>query len=173
MVSVRQQIWTWIVEHREWVFSGIGTAIVTAVITYFLAQPDPCDPTEKLTEPTTWTLVTSWQKESFFQIEVEKFAEDVEQLSQGRLVINVKAQVAATARARQTVTETKNIFQEVARDNSIEMGHGAPYYWSENRSGLELLAAVPFGMAAQDHEQWVLDRSSPGRIGGGLSRSTG
>ena len=38
MEPVTNRAWTWIVKHREWVFSGIGTAILMALIGYFLAQ---------------------------------------------------------------------------------------------------------------------------------------
>ena len=43
------RLWTWIVEHREWVFSGIGTALLMALLGYFLAQSG--SDTVSITEP--------------------------------------------------------------------------------------------------------------------------
>ncbi len=31
------RLWTWMVENKTWVFSGIGTALVAALLSYFLS----------------------------------------------------------------------------------------------------------------------------------------
>lgn len=32
------RLWTWMVENKTWVFSGIGTALVAALLSYVLSQ---------------------------------------------------------------------------------------------------------------------------------------
>jgi hypothetical protein len=36
------RVWVWLVRNRQWVWSGIGTALVMALLAYFLTQkPEP------------------------------------------------------------------------------------------------------------------------------------
>ncbi len=37
-VAQGTRLWTWMVENKTWVFSGIGTALVAALLSYFFSQ---------------------------------------------------------------------------------------------------------------------------------------
>ena len=37
-VAEHKRLWTWMKENKTWVFSGIGTALMAALLSYFLSQ---------------------------------------------------------------------------------------------------------------------------------------
>ncbi|MCA8933537.1 MAG: TRAP transporter substrate-binding protein [Rhodospirillaceae bacterium] len=43
---------------------------------------------------------------------------------------------------------------DAVQNGTVEMGHGAPYYWKGKEDASQYLAAVPFGMSAQEMNSW-------------------
>ena len=101
-----------------------------------------------------WKLVTTWPPNfPIFQEGVEKFAKDIEEMSDRRLRISVFAG-GELVPAMQT-------FDAVSQ-GTIQMGHGAAYYWSGKVPAAQFFTAVPFGMNAQGMNAWLYQ-------GGGLN----
>ena len=99
-----------------------------------------------------WRLTTTWGPHYPGQgVAIDKFAEWVEEMSNGQLKIKVYA-------ARELVPP-KEAFDAVS-SGTIEMGAGAPYYWSGKMPAAQIFGAVPFGMNAQQLRSWLI-------VGGG------
>ena len=93
-----------------------------------------------------WKLVTTWPANfPVFQEGVERFAEDVSTMSNGRLDIKVYA-------GGQLVPPL-GVFDAVTQ-GSVEMGHGGAYYWAGKVPAAQFMSTVPFGMTAGGVNAW-------------------
>jgi len=100
-----------------------------------------------------WKLVTTWPPNfPIFQEGVERFAKDVKALSDGRLDIKVFAggELVPPLQAFDAVSQ-----------GTVEMSHGAAYYWAGKIPAGQFFTAVPFGLNAQGMNAWLY-------AGGGL-----
>lgn len=104
-------------------------------------------------ETYSWKMVTSWPK-NFPGVGQgpERLAELVEEMSDGRLTIEVFG-------AGQLVPGFE-VFDAVS-DGTAELGHSASYYWKGKAPEAQFFAAVPFGMNAQEMNAWL-------HFGGGM-----
>lgn len=94
-----------------------------------------------------WKLVTTWPANfPVFQDGVERFADDVKTMSDGRLDIKVYA-------GGQLVPPL-GVFDAVTQ-GSVEMGHGAAYYWAGKVPAAQFMTTVPFGMTASGVNAWL------------------
>ena len=110
-------------------------------------------PTANAADRYNWKLVTTWPPNfPVFMDGVKRFARDVKRMSRGELNINVFAG-GELIPALQT-------FDAVSQ-GSVEMGHGAAYYWAGKIPAGQFFTAVPFGMNAQGMNAWLYS-------GGGL-----
>ncbi|WP_304641926.1 TRAP transporter substrate-binding protein [Pseudomonas sp.] len=100
-----------------------------------------------------WKMVTSWP-ENFpgLGTTAERFARTVNQLSGGRLSIQVFA-------AGELVPALE-VFDAVS-GGTAELGHSAAYYWKGKTAAAPYFTAVPFGLNAQEMNAWLYN-------GGGL-----
>ena len=93
-----------------------------------------------------WKLVTTWPPNfPIFQEGVERFAREVRRMSGGSLSIQVFA-------AGQLIPALQ-VFDAVSR-GTVEMGHGAAYYWAGKIPAAQFFTAVPFGLNAQGMNAW-------------------
>ncbi len=93
-----------------------------------------------------WKLVTTWPPNfPIFHDGVKQFARDVRRMSRGALTIHVFAG-GELIPALQT-------FDAVSQ-GSVEMGHGAAYYWAGKVPAAQFFTAVPFGLNAQGMNAW-------------------
>ncbi len=100
-----------------------------------------------------WKMVTTWPANfPVFQEGAERFADMVNAMSDGRLNIQVYA-------GGELVPALQSF--DAVSQGTIEMGHGASYYWSGKVPAAQFFAAVPFGMTAKGVETWIYS-------GGGL-----
>jgi TRAP-type mannitol/chloroaromatic compound transport system substrate-binding protein len=83
----------------------------------------------------------------------ERFANNVKQMSNGRIDIKVYAG-GELIPALQT-------FDAVSQ-GTVEMGHGSAYYWAGKVPEAQFFSTVPFGMTARGMNAWLYD-------GGGLA----
>ncbi len=96
-----------------------------------------------------WKLVTTWPPNfPIFQESVEKFARDLEQMSDRRLRISVYA--------GGELVPPLQTFDAVSQ-GTVQMGHGAAYYWAGKVPAAQFFTAVPFGMNAQGMNAWLYD----------------
>ncbi|HEX9627031.1 MAG TPA: TRAP transporter substrate-binding protein DctP [Acidiferrobacterales bacterium] len=100
-----------------------------------------------------WKLTTTWPPNfPIFQEGVQRFAEDVKTMSGGRLSIQVYA-------GGELVPALQSF--DAVSQGTVEMGHGAGYYWAGKIPAAQFFTAVPFGMNAQGMHAWMY-------AGGGL-----
>jgi len=100
-----------------------------------------------------WRMVTSWPPNfPVFQEGVERFAKDVETMSNGRLKIKTYA--------GGELIPPLQVFDAVSQ-GTVEMGHSGAYYWSGKIPAAQFFTTVPFGMNAQGMNAWLY-------AGGGL-----
>lgn len=94
-----------------------------------------------------WKLVTSWPKNyPGLGTAPERFAENVEAMSNGRLKIKVYG-------AGELVPGFE-VFDTVS-SGTAEMGHSAAYYWKGKVPAAQFFTAIPFGMNAQEVNGWL------------------
>ncbi|QOL26999.1 TRAP transporter substrate-binding protein [Thalassotalea sp. LPB0316] len=100
-----------------------------------------------------WKLVTSWPKNfPGLGMAPEKFAEYVNEMSGGRLSIQVYG-------AGELVPGFE-VFDAVSQ-GTAQMGHSGSYYWKGKIPSSPLFGAIPFGMTATELNAWL-------HYGGGL-----
>jgi len=94
-----------------------------------------------------WKMVTTWPPNfPIFQEGPQRFADEVRKMSNGRLDIQVFAG-GELVPALQT-------FDAVSQ-GTIEMGHGAAYYWAGKVPAAQFFSTVPFGMTIKGLEAWL------------------
>ncbi len=100
-----------------------------------------------------WKMVTTWPPNfPVFQEGVERFVEELQQMSGGRLNVTVFA--------GGELVPPLQTFDAVSQ-GTVQMGHGAAYYWAGKIPAAQFLSAVPFGMTAKGMHSWLYS-------GGGL-----
>jgi len=98
------------------------------------------------TKTYNWKMVSTWPPNfPVFQEAVDKFAADLKLLSQGRLNIQVFA--------GGELIPPLEAFNAVSQ-GSVELGHGAAYYWAGKVPAAQFMSAVPFGMTAKGMNAW-------------------
>lgn len=94
-----------------------------------------------------WKMVTTWPANfPIIQVGVERFADDVREMSRGRLDIQVFA--------GGELVPALGVFDAVSQ-GSVEMGHGSPYYWAGKVPAAQFFSSVPFGMTVKGMQAWL------------------
>ena len=100
-----------------------------------------------------WKMVTTWPPRfPVLQTGAEDFAKKVKLMSGGRLSIHVFA--------GGELVPPLGVFDAVSQ-GSVEMGHGAAYYWAGKAPEAQFFTTAPFGFNAQQVNSWLYS-------GGGL-----
>ena len=93
-----------------------------------------------------WRMVTTWPKNfPGLGTGANLLAEMIGKLSDGRLTVNVYG-------AGELVPAFEAM--DAVGSGTVEMGHGAPYYWKGKVAAAQYLAAMPFGLNAQEQNAW-------------------
>jgi len=93
-----------------------------------------------------WKMVTTWPPNfPVFQEGVKQLSKEVEMMSGGRLEIQVFA-------GGELVPPLQTF--EAVSQGTVEMGHGASYYWAGKVPAAQFMASVPFGMTAKGMNAW-------------------
>ncbi len=100
-----------------------------------------------------WKMVTTWPP-GFpgMQTGVQRMVEQIERASGGRLKIRIYA--------GGELVPALEVFDAVSR-GSVEMGHGAAYYWKGKAEATQYFTTIPFGMTVLEMNGWLF-------YGGGL-----
>lgn len=93
-----------------------------------------------------WRMVTTWPKNfPGLGTGAELLAKMITDMSGGRLSIKVfgAGEIVPAFEAMDAVAS-----------GTVEMGHGAPYYWKGKVSATQYIAGMPFGLNAQEQNAW-------------------
>ena len=100
-----------------------------------------------------WKMVTTWPPNfPGMGTGVNNLAESIEKATAGRLKIHVYA--------AGELVPAMQVFDTVSR-GTVEMGHGAAYYWQGVSKAAQFFTAIPFGMNVLEMNGWLYS-------GGGL-----
>lgn len=93
-----------------------------------------------------WRMVTTWPKNfPGLGTGANLLAEYINKASDGRMKVTVYG-------AGEIVPAFEAI--DAVGNGTVEMGHGAPYYWKGKVAAAQYLAAMPFGLTAQEQNAW-------------------
>ncbi len=119
--------------------AGVGAAAGAAT----LAQAPAVLASKKF----TWRMVTTWPpKFPVLGEGAELLAKWIDEMSDGR----IKIQVFGGGE----LVPPLGAFDAVSQ-GTVEMGHGAAYYWAGKSAATQFFAAVPFGFNAQQMNAWM------------------
>jgi TRAP-type mannitol/chloroaromatic compound transport system substrate-binding protein len=94
-----------------------------------------------------WSMVTTWPKNlPGMGIAPETMANKIRQMSNGRLDIKVYG--------AGEIVPALEVFEAVSQ-GTVQMGHGAAYYWKGKVPIAQFFTAVPFGLTAQEMNGWL------------------
>ena len=93
-----------------------------------------------------WRMVTTWPKNfPGLGTGANLLADFITRGSEGRLTVKVFG-------AKEIVPAFESL--DAVAGGTVEMGHGAPYYWKGKAAAAQFFASVPFGMTAQEVNGW-------------------
>jgi TRAP-type mannitol/chloroaromatic compound transport system substrate-binding protein len=93
-----------------------------------------------------WRLITTWPKNlPGLGTGAQYFADQVTACSDGRLEVKLYA-------SGEVVPAFESI--DAVSAGTVEMGHGAPYYWKGKSVASQLVSNFPFGLTAQEYNAW-------------------
>ncbi|NQU70058.1 MAG: TRAP transporter substrate-binding protein [Rhodospirillales bacterium] len=93
-----------------------------------------------------WIAVSAFGKAGLLGQALEEFAKFVGVASQGRLTIKVY-------HAGELVKPFEAL--DAVQSGTAQMGYGAPYYWAGKSDSVSFVAAMPYGMTAQEQNAWL------------------
>ncbi|MFL2739746.1 MAG: TRAP transporter substrate-binding protein [Proteobacteria bacterium] len=93
-----------------------------------------------------WNVVSAFGKAGLLGQALEEFAKFVTTASEGKLTI--KAYHAG---------ELVKPFEamDAVQSGAAQMGYGAPYYWAGKSDSISFVAAMPYGLTAQEQNAWL------------------
>jgi len=104
---------------------------------------------------TRWIAVSAFGKAGLLGQALEEFARFVASASDGDLTIK-------TYHAGELVKPLEAM--DAVLSGTAQMGYGAPYYWAGKSSAISFVAAMPFGLTAQEQNAWCY-------YGGGIEQA--
>ena len=137
--------------------------IIIIISLFFLSSCQESNSTKEQSQPTTaadkdktyqWRLITTWPKNyPGLGTAPENLSKLVAKMSGGRF----KIQVFGAGE----IVPAFEVFDAVSQ-GTVEMGHGAAYYWRGKVKASAFFTAVPFGLTAQEMNGWL-------HYGGGMA----
>ena len=93
-----------------------------------------------------WRMVTTWPKNfPGLGTGANLLAKMIGDMSEGRLRVEVYG-------AGEIVPAFESM--DAVSSGTVEMGHGAPYYWKGKVPASQFIASLPFGLTAQEQNAW-------------------
>ncbi len=123
--------------------AGIGSGAALAACTSATDQQSTTASTERV----NWRIVTTWPPNFPGQgTGVNTLARYINELSAGRMTIQVYG--------AGELIPAYEVFDAVSQ-GSVEMGHGAAYYWRGKSEATQFFASIPFGMNVHEMNAWM------------------
>ncbi len=141
-------------ERREFLFkAGVAAAAGSALLSSCAKEEKGTGPAINSGKKYHWKMVTSWQPNYPVLGEAaSEFAKNADQLSGGRLKINVYG--------GNELVPPLEVFDAVS-GGMTEMGHSVAYYWAGKTPASQFFTSMPFGMNTAQTNAWLY-------FGGGL-----
>lgn len=136
-------------KRKEFIKKGLLAGIAGATIASACKKESTTEigaPAILTTQKFKWKMVTTWPPN--FPVVGEgctKLAEWINVMSGGRIEIQVYG--------GGELVPALEVFEAVS-SGSVEMGHGASYYWAGIHPAFQFFTAIPFGMNAQQMYAW-------------------
>jgi TRAP-type mannitol/chloroaromatic compound transport system substrate-binding protein len=92
-----------------------------------------------------WIAVSAFGKAGLLGQALDEFAKFVKLASRGRLSIKVY-------HAGELVKPFEAV--DAVQSGTAQMGYGAPYYWAGKSDSISFVAAMPYGLTAQEQNAW-------------------
>lgn len=129
-------------ERRDFIKgAALGSAAATAAVA--TAFPKPALSQNRI----KWRMQTTWPKNfPGLGTGANKLAEFITSASDGRLEVEVYG-------AGEIVPAFETM--DAVSSGTLEMGHGAPYYWKGKVPASQFIASIPFGLNAAEQNAWV------------------
>ena len=143
------------IDRRKFIKSASAAAVFGSAATMLAGCGTKENNTgNKNTEETfEWKMVTTWPPNfPIFGELLPEFAKWMEEMSSGQLKIQVYG-------GGELIPPFESF--EAVSQGTVEMGHGAAYYWAGKAPAAQFFTSVPFGMNAQQANAWMY-------FGGGL-----
>jgi len=125
-------------KRREFVTKAATTAVAAAAATSFATPAISAGKKQ-------WIAVSAFGKAGLLGQALEEFAGFVGTASQGRLTIK-------PYHAGELVKPFEAV--DAVQSGTAQMGYGAPYYWAGKSDSVSFVAAMPYGMNAQEQNAW-------------------
>jgi TRAP-type mannitol/chloroaromatic compound transport system substrate-binding protein len=123
--------------------AGIGSGAALAACTSATDQQSTTASTERV----NWRIVTTWPPNFPGQgTGVNTLARYINELSAGRMTVQVYG--------AGELIPAYEVFDAVSQ-GSVEMGHGAAYYWRGKSEATQFFASIPFGMNVHEMNAWM------------------
>ena len=127
------------IQRRSFLKGAVATGAAAAAASSF---PAPAISQGRM----QWRLVTTWPKSyPGLGTGADLLGDIITRGSDGRLSIKVHG-------AKEIVPAFESL--DAVAGGTVEMGHGAPYYWKGKVAASQFIASVPFGMTAQEVNAW-------------------
>lgn len=95
----------------------------------------------------SWRMTTTWPKDfPGLGTGANQLAKYINDMSAGQLQV--------TVHSANEIVPPLEAFDAVSK-GTVEMGHGAAYYWSEKSPATQFFTTVPFGLTAQEMNAWI------------------
>ena len=126
-------------KRRNLLKGAVGTTAIAATAAAF---PKPALSQNKR----KWRMITTWPRNlPGLGTGAQYFADQVTKCSGGRLSIKLFA-------SGEVVPAFESI--DAVGSGTVEMGHGAPYYWKGKAPASQFVSNFPFGLTAQEYNAW-------------------
>ena len=93
-----------------------------------------------------WVVTSAFGKASMLGQALEDFARFVAEQSEGRLTFQLY-------HANELVPALESL--DAVQSGTAQMGYGAPFYWAGKSDSISFVAAIPFGLTAQEQNAWA------------------
>jgi TRAP-type mannitol/chloroaromatic compound transport system substrate-binding protein len=93
-----------------------------------------------------WIVTSAFGKAGLLGQALEAFAAFVAEQSEGRLTFQLY-------HANELVPALESL--DAVQAGTAQMGYGAPYYWAGKSDSISFVAAMPFGLTAQEQNAWA------------------
>ena len=128
-------------KRREF-FKKAGTATAAGAVIAASSLPAPAIAQGRK----QWVAVSAFGKAGLLGQALEEFAKFVGSASDGKLTIK-------PYHAGELVKPFEAM--DAVQSGAAQMGYGAPYYWTGKSDSIAFVAAMPFGLTAQEQNAWL------------------